>query len=78
MPSRGLLLAGLRETADAFHVADDAGEVVEVFAVANGTFVEVAFVDVAAVVADGVGNVEGEIVAAFLRSHAEQLAVLCL
>ena len=65
MPSCGLFLAGLRETADAFHVADDAGEVVEVFAVANGTFVEVAFVNVAAVVADGVGDVEGKVIASF-------------
>ena len=78
MPSCGHLLSGLRETADAFHVADDAGEVVKVGAVAFGAFVEVTFVDVAAVVADGVGDVECEIIAALLRGHAEQLTILCL
>ena len=71
-------MAGLGEAADALHVADDAGEVVNVLAVAFGALVEVTLVDVAAVVADGVGNVEGEVVAAFLRGHAEQLAVLRL
>ena len=39
---------------------------------------QIPFVDVTAVVADGVGDVEGEVVAAFLRGHAEQLAVLGL
>ena len=74
----GFLLAGLGEAADALHVADDACEVVHILAVAFGAFVEIALVDVAAIVADGVGNVEGEVVAAFLRGHAEQLAVLRL
>ena len=78
IPSCSLLLACLREAADPFHVADDAGEVVEVFAVANGTFVEITLIDVAAVVADGVGDVKGEVVAALLRGHAEQLAILGL
>ena len=73
-----LLLAGLRETADAFHIADDTGKVVEVLAVAFGTFMEIAFVNVTTVVADGVGDVECEVVTAFLCSHAEQLAVLRL
>jgi len=78
MAAGGLLLAGLRETADALHVADDAGEVIDVLAVAFRTFMQVALVDMAAVVADGVGDVEGEVVASFLCGHAEQLAVLCL
>ena len=45
-------------------------------AAAFGTFVQIALVDVAASVADGIGNVEGEIVAPFLGRHAQQLAVL--
>lgn len=64
------LLARLRETADPFHVADDAGEVVKVFAVAFGTFVKITLVDVTAVVANGVRNVEGKIVAALLCGYA--------
>ena len=78
MPSLCLFLTGFGEAADALHVADNAGEVIDVFAVAFGALMEVALVDVAAVVADGVGDVEGEVVTAFLRCHAEQLAVLCL
>ena len=39
---------------------------------------EVSFVDVAAVVADGVGDVEREVVASFLGCHAEKLCVLLL
>ena len=72
------LLAGFGEAADALHVADDAGEVINVLAMAFRTLVQVTFVDVTAVVADGVGNVEGEVVTAFLCGYAEQLAVLCL
>ena len=70
----GLLLAGLREAADALHVADDTGEVVKIRAMTFGAFMEIAFVDVATFVAYRVGNIEGEVVAAFLRGHAEQLA----
>ena len=74
----GLLLAGLREVGDALQVADDAGHVVDVLRVAVGALLQVALVDVAAVVADGVGNVEREVVAALLGSHLQQLAVLLL
>ena len=76
--ARGLLLAGLREVGDALEVADDAGHVVDVLRVAVGALLEVALVDMAAVVADGVGNVEREVVAALLRSHLQQLAILLL
>ena len=74
----GLLLAGLAEVGDTAQVADDAGQVVDILGMAMGALLEVAFVDVAAVVADGVGNVEGEIVAAFLGGHLQQLHVLLL
>lgn len=66
----------MREVADAFQVADDAGHVVDVLAVAHWTLFQVAFVDMATVVADGVGYVEGEIVAPLCSRHAQQLAVL--
>ena len=39
---------------------------------------EVSFVDVAAVVADGVGDVECEVVTSFFGSHTEKLCVLLL
>ena len=78
MSAGGFLLAGLREAADALHVADDTGEVVKIRAVTFGAFVEIAFVNVAAFVAHSVGNIEGEVVAAFLCGHAEQLAILRL
>ena len=39
---------------------------------------QVTLVDMAAVVADGIGNVEGEIVTAFLGSYLQQLGILLL
>lgn len=71
-------MAWLAEIADALQVTDDAGQVVDVVAVALGAFLQVTLVDVAAVVADCIRDVEGEIVAAFAGSHTQQLAVLFL
>ena len=42
------------------------------------TFLEVTLVDVSAVVADCIRDIECEVVASFLGSHAQQLAILCL
>ena len=78
MSACGLLLAGQREVGYAFHVADHARQVVGVAAAADGAFAQVAFVDVPAVVANGVGDVEREVVASLLCGHAQQLAVLGL
>lgn len=58
----GLFLTRLREVAHALQVADHARQIVRVAAVADGAFFQVALVDVAAVVADGVRDVEREIV----------------
>ncbi len=71
-------LAGLGEAADTFHISDNAGEVIHVLAVAFGAFMEIALVDMATIVANGVGDIECKVVASFLGSHAEQLAVLGL
>ena len=71
IPPRSLLLPRLREVADALHVADHARQVVEVRRVAAGTLLQIAFVDVSAVVADRVGDVEREVVASLLRRHAK-------
>ena len=71
-------LSCLREVADAFEVTDDAGEVVDIVAVTVGTFLQVAFVDMSAIVADGIRDVERKIVAAFACSDAKELAVLFL
>ena len=45
---------------------------------AVGTLLEVALVDVAAVVTYGIGDVEGEVVAAFLGGDLQQVQVLLL
>ena len=74
----GLLLARLAEVGDSAQVADDARQVVDILRVAVGALLEVALVNVATVVADGVGDIEGEVVAPFLGGHFEQLAVLLL
>ena len=78
MSSFGLLLSRLREAADTLHVADYTCKVVKIPAMAFWAFVEVAFVNVTAFVAHSVGDIKGEVVTAFLRGHAEQLAVLRL
>ena len=67
-----------REIADTFQIADDAGHVIHILAVAMRTLLEIALVDMSAIVADGVGDVIGEIIATFLCCHAEEVAILCL
>ena len=74
----GFLLAGCREVAYPFQVADDAGHVVHVLAVADGALFQVTLVYVATVVADGIGYVEREVIASFLGRHLQQLSVLLL
>ena len=74
----GFFLAALREVADAFQVAYDAGHVVHIFAVADGAFMEIPFVDMATVVADSIGNIESEIIATLGSCHPQQLAILFL
>jgi hypothetical protein len=71
-------LTSHREVADTFHISDDTGQVIDVCAVALRTFLEIVLADVAALVADGVRNVECKVVTSFLCSHAKKLAVLCL
>ena len=74
----GLLLARGREVRHPFHVADHAGQVVQVVAVALGALLQVALVDVPALVAYRVGDVEREIVASLGGRYAQQVAVLLL
>ena len=76
-PSR-LFLACLREVGYTFHVTDDTRKVVHILRVAMRALLEVAFVDVSALVADGIGDIEGEIVTAFHSGYAQELAVLLL
>ncbi len=67
----GFLLSTLREVTDTLQVADDTGHVVHILAVADGTLFEIPLVDMAAVVADGVGYVEGKVIAPFGGSHTQ-------
>ena len=78
MPSGCLFLSGFGEIADSFQVTDDSGQVIYVGAMAHGAFLEVTLVDVSTVVADGVGDVESKVIAAFTCGYAEQLSVLFL
>ena len=55
------LLAWLREVAHSLQVADDTSHIVDILRVAVGTLLEIAFVDMSALITDGVGNVESEI-----------------
>ena len=74
----GFFLSVDGEVRNALEIADDASEVVDVVAVAVRALGEVALVDAATFVAERVGDVEGEVVAAFHSRHAEQVAVLRL
>ena len=74
----GLLLTGLREVRDALQVADDTSHVVHVLRVAVRALLQITLVNMAAVVADGVRDIEGEIVAAFLGCDLQQMQVLIL
>lgn len=66
-----LFLSCGREIADALEVADDSCHVVHVLAMAMWALLEIALVDVSAVVADGVRDVEREVVASFFGSNAQ-------
>ena len=72
------LLSGLGEVAHPFQIADDSCHIVDVCGAAHGAFLEISLVDMSAVIADGVGDVECEVVASLFCRHLEQFAVLCL
>lgn len=76
--ARGFFLAVCREVRNALEVADDAGEVVDVVAMAVRALGEIALVDATTFVAERVRDVEREVVAAFHSSHTEQVAILGL
>ena len=76
--SCGFFLTGHREVADTLHITDDTGQIINIFTLTVRTLLEVVLADVSAAVADGVRNVEGEIVATFLSRYPEELCILCL
>ena len=73
-----LFLTGLGEVADTLQVADDTGHVVNVLRVAMRTLLKVTLVNGATLITYRIRNIEGEIVAAFLRSYLQQVHVLLL
>ena len=76
--SCSFFLTGHREVADTLHITDDTGQIINIFALTVRTLLEVVLADVSAAVADGVRNVEREIVATFLSRYPEELCILCL
>ena len=64
MPQRVLFAPAAAEGGNAFEITDDAGAVVDVVRAAAAARLQGAFVDVAAVVADGDAHVDAEVVAA--------------
>lgn len=74
----GLGLTGLGEVAHPLEVSDDTRQIVDILGVADGAFLEVALVDMTAVVADGIRDVICEVVAALVSGDAEELAILLL
>ena len=76
MPASRLLLACLGEIADTLEIANDAGHIIDILGMAMRTLFEIALIYSATVIADSVGHVEREVVAAFTGCHLEQLAIL--
>ena len=74
----GFFLAVDREVRNALEVADDAGEVVDVVAMAVRALGEIALVDATTFVAERVGDIEREVIAAFHSRYAEEVAILGL
>ena len=64
-------MTALGEVADTFQVANDAGHIVHILAVADGALFQIPLVDMATIVADGIGYIEGEIIASFGGCHTE-------
>ena len=78
MAACSLLLAWLGEIAYALEVTNDTSQIVHIGAMAMRALFGVAFVDMSAVVAEGVRDIESEVVTSLLCSHLEELAVLLL
>lgn len=74
----GFALAVDGEVGNAFEITNDACEIVHVLTLTVRAFGEISLVDVSAVVAQRVGDVEGEIVATLLCSYAKEMTILCL
>ena len=74
----GLFLTGLREVGDALQIADDTRHVIDILGMAVGALLQIALVDMTTLITYRIGDVEGEIVTAFLGSHLQQLHVLIL
>ena len=74
----GFALAVDREVRHALQIADDASEVVHILAFAVWALREITLVDVSATVAERIGDVEREIIAALLCGNAEEMTVLRL
>src|SRR5574344_995315 len=72
----GFFLTSCREIAYTFQITDDAGHVIYIFAMAFRTFVQITFVYVPTFIANRVWNVECEVVATFVCSYFQQLAIL--
>ena len=71
-------LTGHREVADALHITDDTSQIINVLTMAFRALMQIMFADVSAFVADGVRDVEREVVASLLGCYAEKVGVLCL
>ena len=76
--SSSFLLAIEREVAYTLQVADDTSQIVEILRSAHRALMQVVLVNVTTIIAERVGNVEGEIVASLLCCHTQELTILGL
>ena len=74
----GFALAVDGEVGHTFEITNDACEIVHILALAVWALREITLVDVSAAVAERVGDVEREIIAALLCGNAEEMTILRL
>ena len=68
--------AGFREARHPFEIANDASGIIKIFTAAGGTFIQAMLVDMSAIIADGIGDIEGKIRAAGYHCGIEHLEIL--
>ena len=74
----GFALAVDGEVGHTFEITNDACEIVHILALAVWALREITLVDVSAAVAERVGDIECEIIAALLCGNAEKMTILRL
>ena len=74
----GFLLAAFGPLGNQGQITDDTGGIIQIFTAALGAMLQLVLGNVAAIIADGIGNVEGEVVTAGGDGQLQQMSILIL